>query len=308
MIKKLSIGLLYLTTALLAIKVMNIDNKYKIKIGVYDPSGTYDTVPYVEILSEYFSWTDEIRLFSNFIDKTTKLGKTPMVTIEPWGSADHKTNSHNLMDRILQGKYDTSIIKICEELRQYDGPIYIRWGHEMELNNDRYPWSGGDGDKYIDAYRHFVDICRTNSNTNFSFVWSPAGEENLDTYWPGNSYVDYIGLSVYSFKEWEEENNGYQRDLIDIFDQRYERVKKYEKPIIIAEMGYTGSDEEKNKQLEKFSKELGRYPLLEALIYFNSVDVEGVWGWDVDTPMWGINSDALTPFYSHTNLYQDENR
>ena len=73
---------------------------------------------------------------------------------------------------------------------------------EMDLANKRYPWSHWTPTEYIAAYRHFVNVCRGVAS-NAKFMWSPRGEANLRDYYPGNDYVDSIGLSGFGYQKYE---------------------------------------------------------------------------------------------------------
>ncbi|MBA5760046.1 mannan endo-1,4-beta-mannosidase, partial [Escherichia coli] len=78
---------------------------------------------------------------------------------------------------IAHGRYDARIAATCSALAALEGPVFVRWGHEMEADTGRYPWATGDASAYIDAYRRVVTACRTMAD-QIRFVWSPAGNRN----------------------------------------------------------------------------------------------------------------------------------
>jgi hypothetical protein len=53
----------------------------------------------------------------------------------------------------------------------------------------------------VTYYQQIVDSMRSVAGQDFKFEWNPtAGDQgvgNLANYYPGNAYVDYIGLDVY---------------------------------------------------------------------------------------------------------------
>ena len=146
----------------------------------------------------------------------------------------------------------------------------------MENSIGRYPWASHNAALYQKAYRHFVSTCRLSAN-NIAYVWSPAGDRDLARYWPGEQYVDCVGLSVLEFAG---SDRGYYhqttRSFHDQMTEKYTRVTRYKKPVVITECGVTGSEEYQLSWLSGALQDLGHYPLLKALIYFNAEEVAGV--------------------------------
>ncbi len=69
-----------------------------------------------------------------------------------------------------------------------------------EFNAAWFPW-GADGEAttFIAYWRQIVDTMRSVAGQNFTFVWNPnaGGSDDLGDYYPGNAYVDLIGLDLY---------------------------------------------------------------------------------------------------------------
>ena len=75
--------------------------------------------------------------------------------------------------------------------------------------------------------------------------------------------------------------------------EKYARVAKYQKPIVISECGVTGTREYQLGWLSGALQDAVNYPLLKALIYFNAIDTPGVWGKKYVTPDWRINGSGF---------------
>jgi beta-mannanase len=242
----------------------------------------------------YFSWdTDPINIQQE-IESQLEKHRVPVVTIEPWAFG-HLSNTNILVDTSA-GKYDVTITHICRKLGLLNTPIIVRWGHEMELNGHRYPWAGQSPENYKSAYEHFVDTCKSSDNNRkLLFMWSPSGESSAVLYWPRSDAVDIIGLSVYSYDKWDEKYLGNKRSFIQVFAPKYLRVMGLNRPILIAEMGVTGSDDYKDSWLRAMSWQATYFSRLIGYIYFNDRDVENSWGVDLPAPDWTIhNLDFLT--------------
>jgi cellulose synthase (UDP-forming) len=266
--------------------VLNIN--FKQKFGLYDPKGIFASEKLDYDLS-YFSWDADPMKIKAYIQDRQDKDRLPIVTLEPWPTGS-KTDQ-NVLQETTSGKYDNIITNICKQISDTREKIIVRWGHEMEIKNHRYPWSGQDVISYKDAYKYFVDRCRdTDPNKNIYFMWSPSGESGLEQYYPGSRYVDMIGLSVYSFDQWDEKNLGAKRSFVEVFNPKYFRVIKFWEPIIIVELGVTGTEEYKTSWIRNALFLSIFYPRLVGAIYFNSEDVASSWGLDLPTPDWRIRS------------------
>lgn len=70
-----------------------------------------------------------------------------------------------------------------------------------EFNGNWYRWSAaGQVSQYIGCYRRVVQSLRTVGGQKFSFDWNPnvgPGTFPAEQAYPGDAYVDYIGVDVY---------------------------------------------------------------------------------------------------------------
>ena len=269
-------------------------------LGLYDPDDTYSTESRVSIENVFFSWNDAPEGITNSINTVIGRGRIPILTLEPWPLNKDDTPDQFLQS-VIAGNFDQTIRSVCEVVGSSGDTIFIRWGHEMELKTVRYPWAGSNPDLYIQAYQHFVNSCRAVS-PSIRYIWSPAGDKGLEKYWPGENFVDYIGLSVFSYDEWEKENIGRQRSFHEILAGKYNRVVKYKKPIIVAELGVTGSEKHKFDWLKAARQSFRSFSNLKAVVYFNKIDSEGVWGPNLQPPDWSVTPNSLTPILETITL------
>ena len=197
-----------------------------------------------------------------------------------------------MLAAVAQGDYDLLVDNICREIGELDKPVFLRWGQEMERVTGRYPWAVPDGEKYIKAFRYFVNKCRGWVKEGY-YVWSPAGDKGLENYWPGADVVDYVGLSVYQLPAWDQDNFGKVRSFGEVVGEKYPRVERYEKPIMVAELGVTGSKKFQRGWMEMALGEMGNFPLLKTVVYFNAKDSEGAWEEKYGVPDWHIASEVF---------------
>jgi hypothetical protein len=148
-------------------------------------------------------------------------GALPLIYWNPW---DHPYTEENEPDRfslrnIVAGKWDEYIDIWAKHAKEFDEPMLVSWG--LEMNGTWFPWSGffyGGGipiegtnpplfqgpELFKQAYRHVLDRARSAGADNILWVFQPnnTSEPNepwnrMANYWPGAQYVDWIGLSAY---------------------------------------------------------------------------------------------------------------
>ena len=84
------------------------------------------------------------------------------------------------------------------------GSSVIRLG--WEFNGGWFPWAAnGHAASFVAYWRQIVDSMRSIPGANFKFEWNPTrgdlGVGDLASYYPGDAYVDIVGLDVYDV-EW----------------------------------------------------------------------------------------------------------
>lgn len=256
-----------------------------VNFGIYDFSGGFGDSEKIAIDHFFLNWTDAeyINNLPNTFSMSGENDRWVLLTVEPFGN-----NDETLLTDVVSGVYDANVKDICITLNTSPNPVFVRWGHEMERVTGRYPWATNDNSDYINAYNYFVETCKTYTD-NAYFVWSPAGNEGLENYYPKNENVDYIGLSLYIYDDFERDYYGYIRNFEDAFSERYDRVKNYGKPIMISEFGIYGSQDLQKYWWYNAQKDISKFPQLKTIIYFNAVDTPGVWE-GYDTPDWTVDN------------------
>lgn len=130
-------------------------------------------------------------------------GRMPMITWEPFDPTAPDQDRYPLAD-IAAGTSDAYLRAQATRIREVGRPVAVRFAHEM--NASWYPWGAGvNGNTpadYVAAYRHVHDLFAAEGVRNVTWVWSPAVVDTPDApdlaaFYPGDSYVDWVGLSAY---------------------------------------------------------------------------------------------------------------
>ena len=102
---------------------------------------------------------------------------------------------------LVNGVYDSSLQRFADFCNNNDPrPIFLRIGYEFDG-----PWNAYDPGRYQNAYRYIYNFLQNRGVTNVAYVWQSAawGETgtNFDPWYPGDQYVDYVGLSFFFFDQ-----------------------------------------------------------------------------------------------------------
>ncbi len=135
--------------------------------------------------------------------RITEAGRLPMITWEPFDHRDPTADAFPLR-AIAGGEYDTYLREEAARFASVDGPLVVRFGHEM--NGDWYPWGvaapGNSPADFVAAYRHVHAVVTAAGATNVVWMWSPNLIDahpsiTLASVYPGDDVVDWVGLSGY---------------------------------------------------------------------------------------------------------------
>lgn len=265
-----------------------------ISYGVFDPAHVLDSNRNITVEHVFLSWTGDFKTYLvPAIEHAKQLNRKLFVAVEPWPT--EKLTKETLLSDVSSGKYDAITNELCTTLGASQESVWISWGHEMDHDlTERYPWSDRSPQDFIAAYRHFVSQCRSVA-PNIQYVWSPVGDKKLEPYWPGADVVDFVGVPIYSFPEFDKKYYGSDRTFAKTFTEKYNRVKQYEKPIIVVELGVTGEASYQQYWLDDMKASVSRFPLLSSVILFSSPDTPGAWGADISTPDWRLKDGVVYP-------------
>ena len=218
----------------------------------------------------WFQSFDEPLFYPAQMPAVQSRGAVPMITWEPT-TAD---GGVSLRD-IAGGQRDAYLRQAASDAREWGQPFFVRFAHEM--NGSWYPWGKGvDGNTpadYIAAWRHVVSIFREEHATNVKWVWSPNtfgyGTARFEEFYPGDEWVDWVGLDGYNFGSTMA--SGW-RGLGDIFGPSSDALSALtSKPQMIAE---TSSAEEGGSKPDWISSGLEhdlptRLPNVRAVVWFD---------------------------------------
>lgn len=236
------------------------------------------------------------------VNAICKLGSTPVITWEPWlTSFESEKYPHlvsiekrdiNGMKTVANGDYDAYIKTWARASKKLEKPIFIRLGHEM---NDpyRYPWGPQNNkpEDFVAAWKHVVNIFRNEGVKNVFWVWAPhPAYQGFDVYYPGDEYVDWIGTGTLNYGTAASWSQWWSFE--DIFGKFYKQVKKYNKPVMITELGCLNVGGNRAEWFRKALSEMPeKYPLVKSVIFYHSSNDNTTTNKSLN---WYIKDDAAT--------------
>ncbi|OLZ39512.1 hypothetical protein A6E15_00275 [Natrinema saccharevitans] len=211
-------------------------------------------------------------LFEIRLTRIWEHGHVPMLILQPFfGIANHPDTEEDfdegdqsestdnrdeatspLVARdIADGEYDDVLSRWTAALDDWLHPgdgsaerrLYLNFAPEM--NGDWVPWSGATGDStpadFVDMWeRTYEEVTDGDiSDHHLQWIWAPdnvgtpSAGYSISEYYPGDNYVDWIGMHGYNWYEW----GGWvsPRDLYDHVIDRLQSVT--DKPIAFSEYG-----------------------------------------------------------------------
>ena len=187
-------------------------------------------------------------------------GATPYIRLMLRGSADNLPNRPFQLNKIINGRFDNALRAWAIAARDFGTPLIVEYGTEM--NGSWFPWNGKwnggnirdlygnpaypDGpERFRDAYRHIIDVMRAQGADNITWVFHVNDDDapqrrwnRFEKYYPGDAYVDWLGVSVYGALTPQEDWCGAFRDSMDAVYPRLNALAPT-KPIFVLEFGVT---------------------------------------------------------------------
>ncbi|PSL39411.1 glycosyl hydrolase family 26 [Labedella gwakjiensis] len=204
----------------------------------------------------YFGgWDEDFR--ANAVTRAWEQERVPMLTWEsrPIDSKNDVIDEPEYsLPVIIEGGFDDYLRQYARDIVATGLPLVIRLDHEM--NGVWYPWNevtskgasinGNSRGDYVKMWRHVHDIFEEEgANEYVGWLWAPNIVNNLpslqkdpaflESLYPGDEYVDWVGLSGYlrpAYKPGQEFTFEYT------FGESLDQVRALsDKPILLAEVG-----------------------------------------------------------------------
>ena len=310
--------------------IESIENQLNVKLPIvsfiFDPRDENDVLNSIDRIIKIL-WTDRVYHF----------------TISP--------DNFSAEDVVLW-KFDDQYKQFFKKIKEKNIHVIFRTMHEM--NWWWYPWSSNP-DKFKAAWIHIWTLSRLvwldSGNIAFDFSinhwdmpakWIPSQSANLiqcnqskkdcyhfEDYYPWDEFVDVIWFTFYN--RWKAMDNRQRLSpaqiLYDNNRKTFERIKAFNKPIIIDEVAttsvrykenynfeksrteYLNHDERKDYWLHQLWEFLINHPEIVATIYFNTDYTHGLTFkviWEADRAIVNLENNKIYDWFRDLELFSEK--
>jgi mannan endo-1,4-beta-mannosidase len=196
-------------------------------------------------------------------------GAVPLVQMDP-----DKEGTKISMAGIASGRYDGYLSAYAEAVRAYRHPVILSFGHEMNGSWSSWGYGHTSSATFVAAWRHIVTLFRDLEVRNVTWLWTVNIINDTQhgripppaPWWPGNSYVNWVGIDGYYLKpNWQ---------FAPLFGPTIAKVHALTSdPILIAETGATAAADQPAKIADVFGG-IRAYGLL-GFVWFDSTNSVG---------------------------------
>ena len=193
-----------------------------------------------------------------------------------------QTISTSMLFDVLDGQYDDYLRQLAQAISAQSMPVLVRPGNEM--NGDWCSWCaynyGRDASLFTAFYRYLHDFFRAEGVENTIWVWNPNSISFPDfvwnnelVYYPGDAYVDVVGLTAYNTGTYYESESW--QTFSELYTDYYARISGlFSQPLMITEFSCSGIGGNKAQWVRDMFAALDAFPRLHVAVWWNSEDYD----------------------------------
>ena len=264
-----------------------IDNE-KVDFGIFEPTFPFSADKLTQ-LEEMFDYNFPVTLTYNncslpfkteAMNTAKKLGKVVEYTLYTTDIVNGKEKDITL--DILEGKYDEYLDSLARGFIEHDNPVLFRLNNEM--NGEWVAYSshsvGKDTDLFIDCWKYIYDRFEAHGVNNLIWVWNPNEKSfpgfsynNYLCYYPGNKYVDIVGLTSYNTGNYYKGETW--RSFSEAYDHfYYDYIERFSHPMMITEFSCASAGGNKALWHKDMFNKIGNYDRIKLAILWNGQDYD----------------------------------
>lgn len=271
----------------------NICNSNKLLWGIFTQDiyneGINETVPELEkkleykfpVVLSYLQFGTEFPF--EFMQKNHNNGKLVELTYQITSSNNEELFGYSPFLDIYRGKKDEEIRKFARDAKDFGHPFLFRLNNES--NSDWTSYSGvvnmSDPEIYVDIWRRIYRIFQQEGVNNAIWIFNPNDRNyppcnwnDFTAYYPGNDYVQMIGVTGYNNGTYYKHEKW--REFSAIYDSIYEHYLPVfdEFPWIITEFASSSVGGNKALWIRNMFNNLHKYPHIKIAVWFSYADFE----------------------------------
>jgi mannan endo-1,4-beta-mannosidase len=252
-------------TPVTAPSLASIESPTSKYFGLYTAQAPFNWATYDDTTAKVGETPNMVGYFGGWdqpfrADAVTAAWKRDTLPVLTWESRPADATNNDIdapaysLHNILAGDFDTYLRTYAQAIVANGLPLGIRFDHEM--NGIWYPWAETDGQgnpingnspgEYVKVWRYVHDIFQAEgANQYVMWIWSPNIINNLpashqslaytESLYPGDAYVDWVGLSGYLRPPYVAANDF---SFNYTFGSSLQQLRQMtNKPIVLSELG-----------------------------------------------------------------------
>lgn len=195
-----------------------------------------------DVVQTFVGWEYPDEELSEFpagrAEQITRPGRTLELTWNPTNPAEGDDQPEFALAGIADGDHDEYVRSFASDVATSGLAVRVRFGHEMNGDWQTYSEqrSGNRPGDFVAAWRHVHGLFEEEGATDVTWVWSPnvvgPGTTPLPGLYPGDEYVDVVGIDGYSYPRQE------CRGPVEVFGETLRQVRELtRRPVELAEVG-----------------------------------------------------------------------
>lgn len=226
-------------------------------------------------------------LAQDFTDICAQDGRMIELTLQMTETNNEDLYCKSPLIETYRGRYDDKIRALARQLKeQIKAPFFFRLNNEM--NTDWANYSGivnlSDPEIYIGCWQRVYQIFEEEGVDNAIWVFNPNDRNyppcnwnNFLAYYPGDDYVQMIGVTGYNTGTYYKDVTGEEwRSFTEIYDEVQKAYEPFfgDFPWIITEFASSSIGGNKPLWISNMFKNMHRYPNIKAAVWFSAPDID----------------------------------
>ncbi|MBQ1252544.1 MAG: endoglucanase [Firmicutes bacterium] len=262
--------------------------------GIFEPEFAYFQFDNYKVIESAVDYEFPIMVWYNHIDKEPNVeywekllnesydrGKILELTLQTIPLAE---DEQAMVYGVLQGKYDDYLKAYAQTISDFDHPVLFRLGNEM--NGDWCSYSGyllsKDALVFVEFYQYIHNIFEEAEADNVIWVWNPNGESkppfqwnHAMMYYPGDEYVDIVGLTAYNTGTYYAEVGETWQTFAELYDDLYaDYDARFGQPLMITEFACASEGGDKAQWIRDMFRDIENYPNIKVAIWWDGCDYD----------------------------------
>jgi hypothetical protein len=154
----------------------------------------------IAIVSSEIAWNlDENNLLdTNYLQQIYRRHAIPLIVWNLWqkDTCGLKMNNDGIQD-ILKGKYDKLFSSFATQIAGLNKPVFLRFVNENTADrHSLFAYSGAKPGDFKEVWQYVHRKFDEAGADKVIWVWNPPDAATANDYFPGDAYVDWLGVNI----------------------------------------------------------------------------------------------------------------